>query len=74
MRKRPQGLKGLFSEDEAMLPTDAQQDYASDLVAKLYDVGHPDAEEFDYQVEDCTDIGEMSDLIDEMKEEWEAYR
>ena len=46
-------------------PTERQREYARSLANRLEDIGET---EFWGQVEDCDDIGEMSALIDEMKD------
>ncbi len=65
------GQWGAF--DVAPEPTEAQQDYAASLLERLSNVGHPDVDDFEEEVEGCSDIGEMSDLIDTMKAELEEY-
>ncbi len=51
-----------------MEPTDRQIEYAEVLLQALRTRGRGD-EDWEKRVEDCQDIGEMSELIDEMKEE-----
>ncbi len=50
-------------------PTSLQEDYAETLVRHLFDRGEPSASEYDNAIENCESIGEMSELIDNMKEE-----
>ena len=61
---------GGFPREELVIePTGAQIDYAETLVQHLYDRGEPSASDYDTEVQDCETIGEMSELIDNMKEE-----
>ena len=68
------GVRGGFSEsDMTPAPTDAQLNYVELLMEWLDERGHPDIEDYGYRAENCEDIGEMSELIDEMKTELEEW-
>ncbi len=60
-------------EDTVPEPTDAQRDYAASLLERLWECGNSVAYDFERQIEACNHIGEMSDLIDDMKAELEEY-
>ena len=54
---------------EELRPTDRQADYAETLVGHLYEQDSASAVSYLRAIEECTLREEMSELIDEMKEE-----